>query len=162
MAALAGTASAADSIVTFAVTGGSLSITAPAGPVSIGSVASSLTETPTSAALGAVTVTDLRGGELGWTVTAGATSFVNGSAQTVTVATAGKSLYTAPDADPTATGTVTVTPTSLTQLSPPASVQVATAVDGANSATWSPTIGVTVPASANTGTYTSTLTHSVA
>jgi hypothetical protein len=40
-------------------------------------------------------------------------------------------------------------------------VQTATAVLGVNTATWNPSIAVTLPAGAQAGTYSATITHSV-
>jgi hypothetical protein len=40
-------------------------------------------------------------------------------------------------------------------------VQTATAVVGVNTATWNPSIAVTLPAGAQAGTYSATITHSV-
>ena len=68
-------------------------------------------------------------------------------------------VYTTPQA--TVTGTATVTPTTQSSLNPGGRVQDATAVSGANTATWDPTIAVTIPANALAGTYSTSITHSV-
>jgi hypothetical protein len=157
---LAGSANAdttAGTPVTFEVTGGALAITVPASTVSLGSVAASASAQSVSAHLGTVTVTDSRGGTVGWTVTVGAVDF--SGPQNVSVGTVGASGYTTPGAS--ITGVANVTATSLDSLYPPAAVQVATGVAGVNSATWNPTISVTIPANAVTGTYSTTITHSV-
>jgi hypothetical protein len=143
--------------ITFEVTGGALAITVPAGPVSLGSVAASASAQTVSAQLGTITVTDSRGGTAGWTVTAGATDFAG--PQNVSVGTPGGSSYITPGAS--ITGVSNVAATSLNSLYPPSAVQIATGVAGVNSATWNPTVSVTIPANAVTGTYSTIITHSV-
>jgi hypothetical protein len=144
--------------VTFEVTGGSLNITVPAGPVDLGSVVASSSAQTVSAQLGNVEVLDGRGGTAGWTATASATDFTG--PQNVSVSAPGSSSYFTPPA--TVTGTSNVAATNLSPLYPPGPVQVATGVNGVNTATWNPTISVTIPAGAVEGTYSSTVTHSVA
>jgi hypothetical protein len=68
-------------------------------------------------------------------------------------------VYTAPQA--TVTGTATVDPSTESTLYPGGPVQVATDVNGSNTATWDPTIAVTIPANALAGTYSTSITHSV-
>jgi hypothetical protein len=58
-------------------------------------------------------------------------------------------------------GVATVTPSSLTGMGATSAVQTATATNGANTATWNPSIGVPIPANALAGTYSATITHSV-
>jgi hypothetical protein len=103
-------------------------------------------------------VTDGRGGTAGWTATASAVDFTG--PQNISVSAPGSSSYTTPSAS--VSGTATVTASDLNPLYPPGPVQVATGVSGINSATWNPTIHLTVPANALAGTYSSTITHSVA
>lgn len=139
------------------VVSGALSITVPAGPVNLGSVIITVSSQTVSAQLGVVTVTDNRGGTAGWTATAGATDFVG--PQTISVSTPGSSSYLTPPA--AVTGTATVAPSNLSPLNPSGPVQVATGVNGINTATWNPTISVTIPATVMVGTYSTTITHSV-
>jgi hypothetical protein len=143
---------------TFTGVSDALSITVPAGPVNLGSKPASTSPQTISGLLGVVTVTDNREGTAGWTATAGATSFVG--PQTITVTTPGLSSYTT-TLSATVTGTATVTRSNLTQLFPSGPVQVATDVNGNNTATWNPTISVTIPAGALAGLYSTTITHSV-
>jgi hypothetical protein len=89
---------------------------------------------------------------------------VTGGALTISAPTGSVDLgsvvvYTAPQA--TVTGTATVTPTTESSLYPGGRVQDATDVDGNNTATWDPTIAVTIPADALAGTYSTSFTHSV-
>ena len=153
----ASAAGSGDTPVTIQVTSGTLDITVPAGPVSLGTVAASSSAQTVSGQLGNVEVIDSRGGTTGWTATASAVDFTGPSS--ISVSAPGSSSYTTPAA--TVTGTANVTPSNLTALYPPAPVQTATGVAGINTATWDPTISVTLPADTEAGTYSSTVTHSV-
>ncbi len=156
--ALAGPASAADTPVTLAVAGGDLGITAPTTAVALPGVAAGVEATESTIALGAVTVSDERGSEAGWVVSAVASAFAS-PASTNGAPVPTYTGYEAGTAD--STGLVTVTPTNLTTLDEAATVQTGTDVTGVNSATWSPTIDVTIPAGTLAGAYSSTITHSV-
>ncbi|MER5433700.1 hypothetical protein [Streptomyces sp. NPDC002588] len=150
-------ASAEDTPVTLEVSGGTLGITVPTGPVNLGSTTVSSSPQTVSSQLGTVTVTDERGGTADWTATANAVDFTGPS--TISVSAAGSSTYTAPAA--TVTGTATVTSHNLSPMYPAGPVQTAANVSGINTATWNPTIAIRVPANTLVGTYTSTITHSV-
>jgi hypothetical protein len=143
--------------VSLEVEGGALSITVPTAPVSLGSVNESASAQTVSAALGLVTVTDARGGNAGWTVSASANDFVG--PQNISVNGESTSGYATPQAD--TEGAVAVAASSLAGLYPGGAVQTATNVTGANSASWSPTISVLIPGRSLAGTYTTVLTHSV-
>ncbi|GHS88471.1 WxL domain-containing protein [Cellulomonas hominis] len=156
--ALAGPASAADTPVTLAVAGGNLGITAPVGAVALPGVVAGTDATDSTIALGDVTVSDERGGEAGWVVSAVATAFA-GPVSTTGAPVPTYTGYAAGVAD--STGVVTVTATDLTTLDAVATVESGTAVTGVNVSTWSPTIDVTIPAGTLAGAYTSTITHSV-
>ncbi|MFD5429590.1 hypothetical protein [Streptomyces sp. NPDC127084] len=151
-------ATAADTPVTVQVTSGTLDIAVPTGPVNLGTASVSGSAQTVSSQLGNVTVTDGRGGTAGWTVTANAVDFTG--PQTISVSAPGSSSYDTPQAS--VSGTATVTPSDLEPLYPANPVQTATAVNGINSATWNPTISLTIPGNALAGTYSSTITHSVA
>ncbi|MBU4337538.1 MAG: hypothetical protein KJ548_13345 [Actinobacteria bacterium] len=151
--AMAGPAAAADSDVTVEVTAGTLSISAPAAPVDLGTVTASTTAQTVAAPLGDVTVTDTRGGVDGW-VAAVAASPVLGTTL------GGQISYTTPAA--VVVGVSTVTNADAADILTSSNVQTASAVSGANTAVWSPSISVTLPAGAQVGTYTSVVTHSVA
>ncbi|MEU6402210.1 hypothetical protein [Streptomyces sp. NPDC046985] len=153
-------ASAEDTPVTLEVTGGGLGITVPAGPVDLGSTTVSSSPQTVTHQLGNVTVTDQRGGTAGWTATAQAVDFIGPNNTTISVSAPNSSRYYTPQAS--VIGVATVTPSDLNPMYPPGPVQVATQVSGSNSATWNPTISITVPANSLAGTYTSTITHSVA
>jgi len=149
---LAVPASAADSDVTVEVTAGELSISAPVGSVSLGTAAASPDAQSIGALLGDVTVTDGRGGVADWVVDVSASDLVGPTL-------GGGISYTTPVA--ATTGTVEVVAANSADILVSSTVQTASAVSGANTAVWSPTITVTLPAGAQVGTYTSTVTHSV-
>ena len=141
-----------DTTLTFTVTSGALTMTAPA----FANLGSGGPGTTVGAPIGPVTVTDNRAlANASWTATASSTDFINGG-----------STIPATDAnyDPgfiTHTGTITVTGTDITLSNSPQTVVAGTAGSGNNSASWSPTISVAIPATAVGGTYTATLVQSV-
>src|SRR5580704_10809908 len=130
--------------VTVEVTGGALTISAPTGPVNLGSVVTSANAQTVSALLGNVAVTDLRGGTVAWTATVSATDFTG--PQAISTSTFGLVVYTAGTA--TVTGSATVVGSTESTLNPGGPAQTATAVSGSNTATWDPTVAVTIPANA--------------
>ena len=142
---------------------GVLAITVPASVVLPGAGPGSTA----SAHLGTVTVTDARGlANASWTVTVTGTAFTTGagtSAQTIPLI---RVTYWSGTAT-TVSGTGTFTPGQLTAASA-VNLSVArtafslTVGGGTNSASWNPILSVLVPASAVAGTYTATITHSVA
>jgi hypothetical protein len=151
---------------TFVVTGGSLAITVPAS-VALGSAAPGGTIT---AQTGTVQVTDNRALlAAAWTATVSTTSFTTGGATTPeTVPAADVSYWSGPSTAstlPSATGTFTPG-----QANAAAAVALGTSQTaftlasgvGDNSLSWNPTLIVTLPAAAVAGTYTGTITHSVA
>jgi hypothetical protein len=156
--ALAAPAFAADTPVTVQITGGALAISAPVGPVSLGTAAGSASLQNIVGQLGVVLVSDQRAGIAGWVASAGSTNFT-GSATGSTPIAASTVTYTPGTA--TVVGTSTVTPTSLTAMNTPGTVETATGVVGDNTASWNPSIKVPVPAGAVADTYGATITHSV-
>ena len=144
---------------------GALSISAPAavllapdtpvGPVTI------------SGALGTVTVQDDRGAVgAAWTATVTTSHFVTGGGTAAETIDRANVAYWSGPAVATA-GIGVFTPGQLTALEasaldvPRTAFSMASGI-GDNSVSWSPTLVVTVPASAVAGTYTGTVTHSVA
>ena len=164
LAAPAGAATTGATTTTFTLTAGVLAITAPAS-TNLGSAAtgtSSLT-----AALGSVTITDGRGALLGsWTGSVSSSDFTTGAAtanETITkanasywsgaaTATTGVGTFTAGQAN---AGAAQALGTSKTAYS-------ATSVIGNNTVAWNPTLIVSIPSAAVAGTYSGTVTHSVA
>ena len=144
--------------MTFAVTSGALTMTAP-DTADLGTGAPG---TAIVGQLGAVTVTDNRAALAAtWNVTASSTAFTTGggaTAETIPAADVGYAVGTIGT-----TGTISATGHDLATLSAePALVVAGTAGVGNNSATWNPTLDVAVPSAAVGGTYTGTLTQSVA
>ncbi|MDH6580461.1 hypothetical protein [Kitasatospora sp. MAP5-34] len=161
----AGVADAApgDTSTTFSVTAGALSIAVPAS-AALGSVLPGNTVT---AQLGAVTVTDARALlTAAWTASVVSTSFqTGGGTAPETIATSAVSYWSG--AATATAGTATFTPGQATAgaaqtLASSRTAFTATAGVGNNTAAWNPTLVVAVPAGAVGGTYTGTVTHSVA
>lgn len=139
--------------VSFTVTSGALSLSTPASAV----LGSGSPGTVIAAAIGSCSVVDARAlASASWTVTAAETDFASG-VQTIP---AGAATYT--PGTVTTTGTITVTPTTVTLSNSDQAVITGSAGVGDNSATWDPTLSVSVPPAAVAGTYTGTLTQSVA
>ena len=164
LAAPAPAATSAPTTTTFTLTGGALNITAPASK-DLGSVA---TGTATvSAQLGTVTVADTRGALLGaWTASAVTTSFTTGGATaSETIAAANANYWSGTATSSTGVGTFTPgQPLAANQVSIGTAQTAfsAAVVVGNNSVAWNPTLIVTIPSAAVAGSYTGTVTHSVA
>jgi hypothetical protein len=154
-----------DTSTTFTLTAGSLGITVPTGPVALGSVAAGVGTSP-SAQLGAVTVSDQRGGTATWTASVGSSDFVTGGATAdETIGKANADYWSG--AATSTTGTATFLPGQLLvankqDLSASRTAYSTTAVTGDNSATWNPTVVIRKPAGVLAGGYSGTITHSVA
>ncbi|MEU8106936.1 hypothetical protein AB0C18_24770 [Nonomuraea muscovyensis] len=158
-AVTASPASAVDTTVTFTITAGELAITAPAS-VNLASVATGAASV--SGEIGPITVTDERGTLDGaWTATVTGTDFTTGGA-TPSETIGNINLTYAPGDATGTTGTGTFTPGAGGIINVPRTAFTGTALTGNNSATWNPTITLTLPATAVAGTYTGTVTHSVA
>jgi hypothetical protein len=142
--------------VTFTVTVGGLTMTAPA-TADLGSGAPGTTISGTA---GPVTVTDDRALlTAAWTATASATSWTTGGGtpnETIPASDVGYNPGTI-----TTTGTITATGTPITLSGAATPVVVGSAGVGDNTATWNPVLAVAVPAAAVGGVYAGTLTHSV-
>jgi hypothetical protein len=146
----------ASTTVTFTVTTGALTITAPAAS----NLGSGAPGTTISAPLGAVTVTDARAlVSATWTATVASTAFTTGGVTTPETIPAADLTYN-PGAI-TTTGIITTTGTAVTLSDAAQPVVTGTAGVGNNTASWDPTIAVAVPAAAVAGLYTGTLTESV-
>ena len=146
------------------ITGGSLSISVPASAnLSSGTA---IDTASFSAVLGDLTVSDTRTGAIsGWTASAAATDFTTGSGSVnETIPKASISYWSG-----TATassGLATFLPGQATallaaSLSSTIVAFSAVTITGATSATWRPTIIVTIPSGVVIGTYQGTITHSV-
>ncbi|CUU55928.1 hypothetical protein Ga0074812_106183 [Parafrankia irregularis] len=147
--------------VTFTLTGGTLDIAVP-GPTEVNLGSFAVTTPTVSGPLGNVTVTDSRGLASATWIASVASSALAGSGAAAGVTIPASAIAYAP-------GTITASNVSTTgsdvaALSGTAQTAVtATAGTGLNTATWNPTLTVTIPpASAVAGTFTATVTHSVA
>ena len=157
-------AQAAGTTTTFTLAAGSLSISAPASKnLGTGSTGGGTV----SAQLGTVTVTDDRGTLLGtWTATVSSTDFTTGGGTGNETIGKGQVTYWSGAATATS-GAGTFTPGQATSanaqdLSVARTAFSASALVGNDSASWNPTVTVNVPSAAVAGTYTGTVTHSVA
>ncbi len=144
---------------TFTISTGTLSISVPP-TANLGTVQSGSTHV--SSLLGDVQVTDLRASLSGsWVTTVSSTNFVTGG---------GTGAETIPNSDVSydpgslvaSSGTATFTPGTPGVLSAPITAFSATSEVGDTVATWDPQITIQIPAGAVNGTYTGTITHSVA
>jgi hypothetical protein len=142
--------------MSFTLTAGALSISAPTLNAVLGSEVSSTTATIISGPLGVVTVTDQRGGVTTWTTSAIATAF------TPSVGPADPASNVSYVAGPiTVSATVVATAVTANDLTGVVTV-VTGASSGISTASWNPTISVIVPPNFAPGNYTATITQSVA
>ncbi|MEV7180318.1 hypothetical protein [Kitasatospora sp. NPDC093679] len=161
--AVAGVANAADTTVTFSVSGGALSISVP----SSASLGAGLPGNTVSAQLGAVTATDARALlTASWVASVTSTSFTTGGGTPAeTVPNSAVSYWSGAATATTGTGTFTPGQATAGNAQTLSSSRTAFSLSGGtgnNSATWNPTIVVALPAAAVNGTYTGTVTHSIA
>jgi hypothetical protein len=155
---LAVPAAAATTTATVTVTGGSLSISVPTDAGSLGTRANTVLGGTISGPLGEVTVNDARGAAAGsgWVASVISTAFTPLGGPTIAASDVG---YTAGTITKLGTATFTANdPSDLTAVSP---AVTATGITGDNSATWNPTITVTVDGGKAAGVYSGTITHSV-
>jgi hypothetical protein len=141
-----------------ALQGGDLSITVPADAGSLGSHANTVGGGIISGPLGQVQVSDARSAAAGsgWVASVISSAFTPPAGPAIPAAAVG---YTAGVITQIGTATYTANnPGNLTGVAP---AVTATGITGDNSATWSPTIIITVPGAMAAGVYTATITHSV-
>jgi alpha-tubulin suppressor-like RCC1 family protein len=141
---------------------GILSIAAPAS----GTLPAAAPGTTSSAQLGTVTVTDNRAlGSATWTATVTATAFATGNGTGSPIALTNVSYWSGPATATSGSGTFTpgqIDAAHAQVLTAPVTAFSLTSGSGVNSASWNPTLVVSVPLSTAAGTYTATITHSVA
>jgi hypothetical protein len=149
---------------TFTLNGGPLNITAPSTTVNLGSA--SVGAGTITAQLGTVSVTDNRGLFLGgWTSTVSASHFTTGGGTAAETINSSNVSYWS-GAATASTGVGTLLGSQLTSLLAVVINSAQTAFTGGslignNSASWNPTL-ITIPAAPVVGTYTGTVTHTVA
>jgi len=153
-------ANAADTAVTFTLTGGSLTLTAPTS-AALSNAGLQVGGTSVTGTLGNTTVTDARGA-LGHidTVTMSVTDFSDGHGNSVA-----KSNATGYSGVFTPTGVAVAVPTTTGQTigaAGGATVLQMTGVVGSASATYNPTVTVTIPTNTIAGDYSGTVTQTVA
>jgi hypothetical protein len=146
-------ANAADTNATVTVTGGTVSISAPAS-VGLSAAAPGATA---AATIPSVEVTDTRAGTAGWTASFSSTAFTSATLTDQTIPAANVSYVPT-----TAVVTGTATVTGSTASAGAGAVQTASAVTGNNTAIWDGTVSVAIPSDALAATdYTATMTESV-
>jgi hypothetical protein len=157
--AAASSGSDPDTAITFAVTTGLLSMTAPAALT----LSSGVPGSTVSGILTPNVVTDNRGADpASWTATVLESDF------TAPNNTLGGPAYTIPAADAsytpsgeTSSANITLTPTTVTALSGSAQTDMAALGTGSNTASWDATIAVAIPVTGVVASYTGTMTQSV-
>jgi hypothetical protein len=151
-------ASAAVTTATVTVSGGALSITVPVNAGSLGTRANTVSGGTISGPLGQVQVNDARSAAAGsgWVASAISGAFTPSAGPAIAASAVG---YSAGAIAKVGTATYTANdPADLTGVAP---VVTATGITGDNSATWNPTITVTVPGGIAANVYAATITHSV-
>lgn len=146
-------AAADDTATTFTLTGGDLTLSVGAA-AALTDEASGVDANTITGSLGAVTVTDARGGSAGWVTSAASSTFTG-----VGLSVSDDVVYTTGVVAETGTNTVAAASgLSITSSQP---VATATAVSGNNTASWDPTLDVSMPAGALAGDYAGTVTTSL-
>ena len=149
--------------VTFTLTGGALSLTAPSATATLTGGTLSVGGSSVSGALGNTTVTDERG-TLGHTdtVTMATTDFSDGAGNTVLASgnATGYSGTATPTGVAVPVGTTAATAVPISGAG--GAILQLTSVVGSGGASYSPTVSVAIPAGSVAGTYTGTVTQTVA
>jgi hypothetical protein len=151
-------AAAADTTATVTVTGGFLSITAPASAGNLGTRANTVGGGSISGLLGQVQVVDARSAAAGsgWVASVISEAFTPPAGPALAASNVS---YTAGAITKVGTATYTANnPSNLTGVSP---AVTATGITGDNSATWNPTITVNIGGGMASGVYSAVITHSV-
>jgi len=147
-----------DTTASVTVSGGSLSITVPTSAGNLGTSANTVGGETISGPIGQVQVNDARNAAAGsgWVVSVISTAFTPLAGPAIPASDVS---YTAGLITQVGTATYTANnPTNLTGVAP---AVTATGITGDNSATWTPTISVTVPGGMAPAIYYGTVTHSV-
>lgn len=143
---------------TVTVTGGFLSITVPADAGSLGTRGNTVGGGIISGSLGQVQVEDARSAAAGsgWVTSVISSAFTPTSGPALAASLVGYSSGAI-----TKVGTATYVANNPVDLTGVAPAVTATGITGDNSATWNPTINVSVPGGTVAGTYSAVITHSV-
>jgi hypothetical protein len=148
--------------IQFSVTGGVISINAPASATAGSSVTAAAGGT-LAIDLGNTLVTDARVPTTGWSVTATASDFTGSPSGTVPKTDAAFSVPNAPTSVVGCTSfpTRVTTPLAVNSSGTTPSAILTCAAITTNNATYNPRLTVTIPASSTAGVYTGTVTQSV-
>lgn len=147
------TAAAGDTTTTFSINGGALSVTVQADATLANAATGAASVTGN---LGAVAVTDNRGGTANWNVMSTSTAFTNAAGG---ANSNGVSYNAGTVAE---TGDMTIADGADVPLSAVAAeVAGPTAVAGNNTASWNPTLTVSLPSNALAGAYSGTVNTSI-
>jgi hypothetical protein len=147
------------SAATVTVTGGALSITVPTDGGNLGTRSDTVLGGTISGPLGVVQVSDARSAAAGsgWVASVIASAFTPPAGPAIAASAVAYNAGTI-----TKVGTATFTANDPANLTGVVAAVTATGITGDNSATWNPTITVTVPGGVAAGVYSATITHSVA
>ena len=104
-------------------------------------------------------MSDTRGGTTGWVASGSSTNFVRATSTVGSTSTA--IAYTPGTVTKVGTSTIAA-PAAIALNTTPVAVVTASAVSGNNTASWNPTLDVTLPATNLAGSYSGTVTTSVA
>ena len=153
--ALADSGGTAASVVVF---GGSLVITVPDRVLTLVHAVSRIESSTLSGQLGQVQVNDSRGAQAGagWVVNVSSSAFTPPAGQGISAAAVG--YQSGPIHQ---VGAATLTAHDRAGLAAEVTAVTATGIAGHNSATWNPTITLSLPGSTPAADYTGTITHSV-
>jgi hypothetical protein len=156
--AVPASAVAGASTATITVSGGVLAISVPTDAGNLGSRPDSVDGGTISGPLGQVQVSDARSAAAGsgWVASVISSAFTPPAGPAIPASAVG---YTAGPI--TKVGTATYTANDPGDLTAVVAAVTATGITGDNSATWNPTITVTVAGGMAAGIYSATITHSV-
>lgn len=146
------------STATITLTGGALSISVPTTAGNLGTRANTVTGGIITGPLGQVQVNDARSAAAGsgWVTSVISSAFTPPAGPAIAATAVG---YTAGPI--TKVGTATYVANDPGDLTGVTAAVTATGITGDNSATWTPSIYVTVPGGMAAGVYSATITHSV-
>ncbi|MEZ0095289.1 hypothetical protein ABH925_006488 [Streptacidiphilus sp. EB129] len=156
-------AEAASTATTFSVGGAALTVTAPAtADLGSGTLGGTV-----SGQIGVVTVNDARGANpAAWSADVSSTAFTTGSGgPSATVPNSDVSYWSGPSTATSGSGTFTpgeANAAAAVTLTTSQEAFSMTGGAGGNSCSWNPTVIVALPSTLQTGSYTGTVTHSVA
>jgi hypothetical protein len=148
----------------FTLSGGTLSVTQPSSTATVTGVTSTPLGTTSTGSLGTTTVNDARGSLAGWTLSMSSTDLSDGASHTITAAKLDAYVGSVPVATSgvaVVTTTKLTAATGLTLANTPGTLMTA-ATTGSNVVSFNPTIQLTVDSTVVAGTYTGTVTQTVA